>query len=351
MLKAKITFFDIEKCGFYEKRNKIPIGGNITDTLDKLNSWVINSSNSLVANTKTHEEDKDSSIKNTYFCKWIKNNNQTDSLLVLWNEMQNENGSIYRIKTTTSLGNFSFTKATEQNDTIPGLPSYFWFMPDTNQFAAIVFKHSIQGKGPLEKYLKGFLQNKHPSRVNDGEENIIGYNFGNDPSIYFPKFSAKICKNKSAEQAIRNNVNEIRHLIKKETFLYSTNESNNLITRIFKNWINIPAVSDDQDKRKLIHQINFKPTLEELNNIINNFNGTQDSANLNKIGFKLKNGQCIMLENIADSFDYDFDLKISKSNFIEPTELFNTIIENKQYILNKLTIKENEELNICSEFL
>jgi hypothetical protein len=340
MLEAKIKFFDIRKCGFYQRAKDTPEFGEITDILSKLKNWA--GGFDKLVNTTTYELDPNNpDILNTYFCNWTRNTATKDSLLILWNEVKNDNGAIYGLNPNKAPGSTEMLKTGfGKTPAIPGFPSYFWFIPERNVFATVTFSHSMQGKGQLDRYLNGFLSNKSPYRVINDEGEVIGYSekgkpTANSPQV-MPKFWAVSRKRDELSDELITNLGNIRKLIKREVLNYSVEDDRKYVERLFSKLLkNNPSYVG---KGMITHELDYRPSEDELKSIIKNYDDLAVTSSIRNVGFVYKDGKRVMLNGINVATTRE--IKVSrKDNQIVPAEK----------LLAALVVKRTDLLRVLDE--
>ncbi|TLM79938.1 hypothetical protein ACONUD_00750 [Microbulbifer harenosus] len=341
MLEARIKFYDIKKCGYYQRAAKAPLFGGLDDTLSKLSVWAKAHGRTLI-NTTTYEPDPDKDILNTYFCDWFKPAGGSDSVLVLWNEVQNDKGVIYGMNPNATPGERSM-RATDFGDepAIPGSPSYFWFIPNLNVFATVIFEHSMSGKQNLDFFIKGFMANKSPYRVFDPEDGnkVIGYSRSGaanaDSSKTLSHFFATGRKQDELEQELLQNRNKIRKLIKRETLQYTSQDGRNWIERIFSDLTeNTPEF--DNNKRTISHELQFEPTDAQIRQIVNSYSERGPQSSIKNIGFVYNDQTKIMLSGKSITAKVELNVNRRANQIIRPQSLLAALTTRKTALLQAL---------------
>lgn len=337
MLEAKIKFFDIKRCGYFLRGEAAPSLSNVGDILQKLNVWA-NDGREFV-NTTCYQPDPDNDLLSTYFCGWNQNLTTKDSLLILWNQVPNDNGVIYGMNPLAPPGGTSML-ATDFGNTpaIPGAPSYIWFVPSKNVFATIRFTHSVQGKGNLDHYLNGFLQNKSPYRVEDKDGKVVGYSLSGqttqNSSRLHPKFEAYGRKQEELETELLTNIHKITKIIKRETLLYTVDSDKSIFERVFSKLLsNTPSFTQP---RAISHELQFSPTESELKQIIKNFGELGQDTFIKNAGFVYKDGKTIMLTGANVAFSHQFNISREENQLISAKDLLAAITLERTDLLRPL---------------
>ncbi len=326
MLEAKIKFFDIKKCGFYKNRSSNLEFGGLNDSLEQLSMWAGDGREFI--NTTTYESDTEIDLENTYFCNWKKNDLNGDSVLILWNEVKNDNGVIYGMEPLAKPGETSMlTTGFGSTPAIPGFPSYFWFIPEKQAVASIKFEHSASGKNNLEFYINGFLRNKSPYRVKNSDGTVIGYSKDGketDSSAEInPKFLSVGRIDKEVEIELINNSHLITKIIKKETLKYTVEDDRKSVENFFSKLLkNTPVLNQT---RSIWHELQFRPTVEQIKEIIRNFSNREKNTTVKNVGFVYSTGKRIMLDGSRVSFPTKINVTRNENAIITPESLLTAI--------------------------
>ncbi|MCG9079931.1 hypothetical protein [Laribacter hongkongensis] len=362
-MQATIKYYEIKKFGFYKYKGTSPEFGDIASTINQIKSMMKDSNVDFV-NTKTHESSEDKSILNTYFVDLEIDNKTGDTVLILWNEYKNSEGKIYGLPKHKKPGSNKLTPK-EFKDSIPGVPSYFYISPRNKIIASIIFPHSISGKQQLEYYLIGYLRNKSPYKMVDesssDEIKIIGYSIDGKnnektlpsrrPSIHFsPIFDDQ------PKKQIMSKIDSISAFIRRETISFEHSDERSIIEKMLTQFIKLedPSITsqDFYQKRKITQELEFHPTTQELETIIDNYY-KQSESNIESgadIGFKFKDGTRTMLSGKAMSESVTFNLKANDDTIIDATII---LAQSKYYIdkIAKLIKAQHEEEVPCESIL
>lgn len=337
MLEAKIKFFDIKKCGFYLRGNDQIQFSGMSDILQKLNQWARDGREFV--NTTTYEADPDNDLRNTYFCNWHKNEINGDSILILWNEVPNDNGVIYGMSPMERPGSTDMlTTGFGSTPAIPGFPSYFWFVPEKNVFATVRFNHSVQGKKNLDCFLNGFLANKSPYRVIDGDGAVIGYSTNGQPTDQsariYSKFHSLGRKQEELEAELLTNLHRIRRIIKRETLQYTVEDDRKTLERVFSGLLgNTPTFNQ---ARTITHELQFEPTEQQLRQIIINYAELNEADAIRNVGFIYNNGKRVMLNGTSVAFSAEINTSREDNQIVTPQSLLAAITSQRQDLLRPL---------------
>lgn len=338
MLDVRVRFFDIKKAGIYSWGGSEPAFSNISDMLVKAYKWAKDGRD--FSATTTYEPEPDKDILRTFFCDWARDNTEKDSVLILWNEIPNDNGVIYGMSPSKKPGEKSMmTTGFGKIPAIPGFPSYFWFIPERNIFASIVFEHSIQGKGNLDRFLKGYLENRSPYRVKNEKGKVIGYSKDGKESEnheeLYAWFKSVTASREGIEKELEANIGRIRRMIKRETLYYQVEDQRKTIERFFSGLTKETPIFNDG--RNVNHEIAFKPNINQLREIINNFSeSTKTSGSIKNVGFIFNDNTRIMLNGSSASLRYELDLLHNENQILDPKKVLKQLMQNKHSLLKIL---------------
>mgnify|MGYP000308037557 CR=1 FL=1 len=150
MEKGSISFFKIEKCGYYRRHDGKweLIEGSLNETLAMVQGWVKGRD---FSQTIPWDVSATPGRKQIY-CKSVYKNEETnDSVFVLWKKFGDETGDVSGILANSKVGedkggSIKLDSKINGKDVIYGQPMYYWFIPEFNIIASIKFPHSPDEK-------------------------------------------------------------------------------------------------------------------------------------------------------------------------------------------------------------
>lgn len=226
-MEAKITFYKVKRCGLYNQCESSPIFCNLCELLSNLEQWAIGKT---LAETNVTR----SSVNNA-FCTYladIKSTKSKDSyILVMWNQVPYTDAGVLSLPTNSKVGSIQHAEANSiKKNTIPGYPTYFWFLPESNIFASICFNTNINGRRELESYLKQFMcqYSKYVVKTIDAVSNTVNITgFSKDPQneeevVYknLPTFESQLYPISQNLEILKNRSKEIKKITKKIASTY-----------------------------------------------------------------------------------------------------------------------------------
>ncbi|ENO1849205.1 TPA: hypothetical protein RQL23_003242 [Vibrio vulnificus] len=344
MLDVYVKFYQVHKCGYYQRGVNTAVLSSVEDTLIKLKQWATDGKEFV--NTTTYQAMAQRDLYNTYFNDSAHSDVSGDHVLVLWNEVPNDNGVIYGKKPLEHPGSTDMlTTGFDDENVIPGLPSYFWFIPEYNAFASLKFQHSYAGKKNLDYYLNGFLRNKAPYRVRSPEDpqKIIGFsvdaNYHEDSPKLYPNFEAVGMKNEDVVNSLLQNLGRITKMIKREELSYLNPDNREWHERLFGGFffgLTEETPEFGPQNRIITHELQFRPSEVQLREIVRNFNNSNDIS-LRNVGFQYNDGTRVMLSGTSISNETRLRVTRSDNESISARNLLDAIIADRATLLAPLS--------------
>lgn len=340
--KAKITFFNVDKCGLYKHGDDTLKAGGITEILDNLTSW---SNGKDLALTKTYQVASTSDVMPAYLFDIKKKGGSY--LVTIWNEMPSSSGAVASVDPNSSVGSVSVTMNPLKAGTLPGFATYFWFIPSRSVFASVQFQHSLVGKKELEKYLESFIDphSKFVVFQHSGSNGFKVKKYFDAAGVEYKKltskFRSKIVRKPGDINHILNNYMNLEKVIRK-TNLEMKNSVHKgvfeklvgLIKRVKGIKYKIP-LSDVNISYELPLQLDYN----ELNDIINDWNASSghSRSEWDDYGFQFK-GEMNNTYWLSSSLARDkFDLNITRSNdeVVDAQSLIDSLVA-KQSVITRI---------------
>ena len=337
MEEAKITFYNVEKCGLYEYGADDRKLGDLPSFLKQLKFWVTKN-NKPLQETCTYSIEESEDIDRT-FCYDIRENSKTgDFLLTTWNETPSYQGKVAAVKGASIVGNAQVEFTELPKDSIPGYATYFWFIPDKNVFATIRFQHKLNGKKNLDKYLREFIS-KFSDYVVLGEEEtvdfqIIGYakNKNESPLNLHPYLTTSIVRKPGQIKYILEQSNKITKITRHNKLIPNLEDSQELWQKALYS-LGLKNKRELKTEVKFSYEFSFSPTKDELNEIIIEWENNHD-LKWDDIGFTLKGDPVPKwLSNSLARDHFELSVKRINDEIIDAESLLEKITEKRDLIL------------------
>ncbi|WP_169294631.1 hypothetical protein [Advenella sp. EE-W14] len=350
--EAKIIFYKIEECGYYKFRSNDHVYGDINLFLSDLKEW---SSSRNTKDTKLFEPEQ-GSYQHPIYLADLKNNEHNDWVVVLWNEVPTSDGNVMSLPGLKKVGNATLNLSSVGPDDIPGFPTFFWFISDSNLIATINMNHSYGGKSGMNKYIYDFIKYhtpyaKHTKSEDSLKKNVVAYLTPSNNELLKLKSNLKISPIRilGNHEKIINSANEIARITTKAELNALTKNTKALwqkVTDFFevKNY-SIPT------KEKVRFESSFEVNLTEkaVREIIQGWeeDGGIDSGKDYGFEFKKNLGKKLWLGEsfLKTSFNLNFPVK-DFSN-LNANHLLHALDTHKKHILEivpkEFKIKESQK--------
>lgn len=336
-MQAKITFYDIKRCGFYKYGSEKTLFGNIADTLKDLHKWVQGAS---LNETKVH--DTIGSVLGTYVAALEPSKSNKSYLLVLWNQVPSTEAGVLSLKTDAVIGEQqTLIENSIEQDSIAGYPTCFWFIPEKNCFASIVFEKGLTGKRALELYISNFLrhcsQYVKVEQVENGEE-VIYFADPNDETNQTcrnPYFVSKVCHKTTKKKFFKQRLDKVRKILFKTHFNVSQKVPYEGYQKLLK-MLGCSLPSNYLEKQ-LSYQVEMSIDEQgiDFEKLYKEWEKEFEELNVD-YGFKL----------IGDSTPYWFSGTIAKGEFELSGLNLSDLVENPKKLLAELEDQQNKILKV-----
>lgn len=324
MEKARITLYDVEKCGYYPRGANTPAFGNLNDTLEQLKKW---SSNLNLSLTKISEPSDNSTP--IYVLDLLKH--EKDWLLALWNEVPSSNGNVSSITKNSPVGNPTIHKNKIEENSIPGYPTYFWISPEENSIATIKIHRKPAGRAGLNDYIYQFLSTKtryvieqNESEKGSTKHTIIGYTDRGDgiPTNSKPRFEIKQIKSDKNRELVISNPDMIKKIIRTTRVSVEDSVKTNFFQRV------VGFLQNAKYEKEICEcidcsiriELQYTPTENELRLMIDS--NDQDPGRWNDLGFEVEGRSDIIWMNKSKvKTDFQIESIDEESGIANTTEL------------------------------
>lgn len=293
--KVTVTFFKINRCGYYKRAQSDPEFGSLTSLLGQLVKW---SSALELKDTKLNEPEAGSDRMPVYL-HGIENAGG-NTLVSLWNEVQTtREGKLGSVPATAQVGQAAMVSNKIATGTIPGYPTYFWIVPSLNVLACIVPEGYLGGKSALQEYFQTFLEtsSEHVVQVPatddaDQEIEVVSYRADVKSQAHTdvsPKFQAALYINPGQHDFLRKNVGDIRTLHRRADLVLKASNGNGMAfwqkaLKIF----DMGSTPGAPKKAKMRASLSVSLSIAELDAIIADWEKSNQAQEWSDYGFKLR---------------------------------------------------------------
>lgn len=320
MEEARVTFYDLKEFGFY-KWGGTHLFGDVRALLDELQAWC---SGKTISETKTYEVGQSAQVLPAYFLslRQVRGN----FLLSLWNETSSTEGAVASISQTAPVGTTRVTMNEIEEGSIPGVATYFWFVPASSVVATVRFQHPGTGVPQMRTYLRRFMEQFSSYAVTeeqDGELVTTGFR-ENASSETFVKARARIAlvphRREAERQFILDRAAQIRRIEKKGVLQLTTREDRAIWQRFLDAFhVDEPAVRPHEVKMSFEVEVDGL-TREEVEAVMGNYD-EEDGQNDYGFKFKGEGSQTHWLGKEIAHDSVDVDVRRLNPEMVNPEDL------------------------------
>lgn len=306
----RVTFYSINRCGYYHWGMKHPTFGGVNDTFDQLLQWGHGADLSV---TKLMDPAPDDDQLPVYLLGMTKFG--TDFVFACWNEVPSVDGAITSISKNSKVGDPEVQLNALDPNSIPGYPTYFWVVPEKGVIASIKFLNATSGMAAMQDYIKKFMALKTSYAIDgvneEGQYTIVGYTNAGDkvPMNVQPRFHVGTFRKKGRRAFLLANHARISKVIRvgsvsvekvvDQTFLMS---AINFLRGDASRTTHMTGV------RKAKLELDYTPSEAELMAMMDADDADEDGAKWENLGFEVA-GETIWINRsrASDTFSIELD--------------------------------------------
>jgi hypothetical protein len=337
--QARITFYTVNNCGYYRRRQTAPQFGALSDTLTHLLRWV-DPGRKPLEETSTYTPNENSEGALRTFCVGMHRNAQGEFLLITWNELSNHDGAVASIDVSEPVGTAVPTMREFDRNLVPGFPAYFWFIPDRNLVVNVRFDtERLSGTRGMNLYMQGFLNHFSPHVVlgestEDAEHNVIGYapDARSETVPVNPRFHCVQRHRPQHIQSLRGRRLHIRKIIRKAVLAPTTAVERRGLAAFFQ-MLGVVDIPDALPTIRSKAELDFTPSAPQFDQMVANWNDHPED-DWQDIGFKFHGENKIeWLSAGAARFSYELDVDRGEQGFVAARELLTALSARRTHIL------------------
>lgn len=334
-LEAKITCYKINKCGYYDKKGDLLFGSSAT-MLNDLFKWV---GIKEFQDTNILDINNDDELP----CYLYDISKKNDCYLVtLWHETVSKNNTVASVPRAAKVGSaIAKTNKIEKN-TIPGYPTYFFFMSKECVLATVQFPDPIR-KIPtnhkmMQNYMNTFLT-CHSNNVvlkqldkENPELTIVGYKNKSDKydiKNVKPSYESGIIRKPTNTKYLFDNVSLITKLVHRIELSPSSAINVDMWQKALA-WAKMsPQPLTTSDRANFSYEISVDMTDTDIQSIIDN------DGVFNSYGVKFKgDSKTYWIKGNVIREEFTVDVKYDIPNVVNNKSLLNSLHSQKDKILN-----------------
>ncbi|WP_295755977.1 hypothetical protein [Undibacterium sp.] len=179
--EVKVSFYNIDRCGFFQRSNSEPLFSSIADVLTQLATWT---SGVDLSKTKILDANPDKGYP-VYLLDIHKTGSEW--VFATWNEVPASETGVASVSSNSKVGTPEVHMNEIAPNSIPGYATYFWVLPDEKLLATLQFQHKVNGQKQMQNYIHSFMSHYMSYAVIDvdapDEYRVIGYTDPNDGKV------------------------------------------------------------------------------------------------------------------------------------------------------------------------
>jgi hypothetical protein len=340
---GKITFYDINRCGYYKRGTDFPEFGDAESILPSLRSWAFQP-NMTLEQTCTYEVGEHKPAYRTFCFDLVSDTSTNSYLLTTWNEVPSSANKIAAVRGLDRVGEAAVSLTDLPQNSIPGYATYFWLLPGKKLMATIQFQHNTNGRKNMEAYMSGFLTKFSMNVVaNPSSDGTIVLEYGKGQSYPYdktlsPQFKSLPRRKLGQIEYIRNNWAQIRKIIRKETISFNVEQQ---VAR-WQKLLQSVGVSQPQfpskETEKFSFDLNYSPSEGEIEEMLNFWRENEDSgAKWDDLGFKMEGETDIRwLSHCLAKENFELDIARYNDEIVDAQSLLDQLVLKKSVILKLL---------------
>ncbi len=335
MEEARITLYDLKEFGFY-KWGGPHLFGDVPGILGELQAWC---RGKTISETKTYDVGKGSQVLPAYFSSLREAHG--NFLLSLWNETPSTEGAVASIPQTAPVGTTRVTMNEIEAGSIPGVASYFWFVPASNVVATVRFQHPGTAISQMRTYLRRFMEQFSSHAVteeHDGELVTTGFR-ETARSEAVVKAKAKVTlaphRRDAERQYILDRAAQVRKIEKRGVLQLTTRDDRAVWQRLLHAFhVDEPTVRPHEVKMSFEVEVNGL-SRDEVEAVME---GYDDEGGQNDYGFKFAGeGQQIhWLGKELARDTLELDVRRPNPEMVNPDDLIRELDRQRRNLLNLL---------------
>lgn len=337
--KAVITFYNIDKAGYYVQGSKAPAFGSVLETLSDLQRWA---GPKNLKQTKTFEANEE-----RYPCYLVDAKSSGDDwVLIMWNEIPANGQQVPSISETAQFGaDPQVILNPLQRGSIPGYATYFWFMPEKNLLATVRLHNKLTSQSTLQNYLHCYLKQSsqhvvsNPFTNEDGTVEVRVTGYKNNPSDleeekkhYNPRFNTSLVRNLGKHEVIRQNADRVKKIERIVELDLSKPEQLGLWQKMLQG-VHLGAPQGAGITTKVRYTLSPNVTLQDVNAMIDDWEADPNEVNDYGFYFEGDASKPYWLSKSLARTEYELNLERENIEFVQIDSLLTDLIKKKNSIL------------------
>lgn len=336
-----ITFYKIQKCGYYRYGVVSPAFGGCDELLTDLALWA---EGKKLKQTKTYEANDE--VLPAYLLDMKRAGDNV--VLLLWNEVPSTDQSVPSVQEDTEFGTDPTVILNSiQKGSIPGFATYFWFIPSMDLVASIKFNHALTGQKAMQCYLYHFLKQSSSHVVaesvekEDGTHEVVikGYKINPTDDVlpkkkHYPQFVAGLVRNPGKHEVIRQNSNIVSKIEKVVELDVSKPDEFSLWQKLLIN-MNISHPQTANTSTKIRYELSPNVDIDDIEGMIDDWNKHSDTNSCD-YGFVFKGDPTTYwLSRSLARTKFHLNLERQDAEFVSSESLLSELVGKRELILRE----------------
>lgn len=329
-----LTFFDLEDFGFYQHGTRDLLFGDLRPAMRELHDWSAGKDVGMTELASPSRLYRGALPVYVFGMQSVGD----DWLLATWNTVPAADGKVASLARDSRVGRPPTVHDNPVVEgSIPGFPTYFWFVPQHNAFATLRFENPITAARPMLGYVKQFLKTESGYVVKDEDDKIVGYRDLNGEGDH-TKAHVKVTAN------VRSKPGEVARLRRERVNIRTVIRDSYLIQRVRRDrsWFQILSqrVRDSEQASELTQDtkvhiaMNYTPTAEELEQMIQTELNTDRETEYDDLGFKLAgSSETIWINSAMSRNTVNVNLQIPANGVVPVRDLAEVLAARRREFL------------------
>jgi hypothetical protein len=341
MEKAKIKFYRVQRCGYYQRGAKKPDFGTISETIDELIAW---SHGKDLGQTCPYQIENGEQFLGTFCFSIIRHSSNADALLVTWNQVPATNNLVASVDATSKVGAATVNLTKTPKNSIPGFATYFWLVPEHSVLATVGFQHPLNGHQAFQKFMREFLAkytkftviNTTPSA---SATEIVGYRQSSDDIVsdLLPSFHSVSARRHGKIEFLKKNQRRIVRIVRKNTLNPSGTNRKPSLSRAFREDLGLPIDGTAFNTSHVRYEVRHSPNPTELDTIITTWEEDYETQ-WDDVGFKLSNDpETYWLSHTLLKREVDLEVQRDNEEIVNAASLLVELEKRRTELLRELS--------------
>lgn len=340
--KATVTLYRVRSCGLFKyPQSRKAEFGDMAAILSDLAEWA---DGQYLEDTKVFDPDENSDMFPVYLADIAQMDG--DWLIALWNQMPESEGGVAAISARSPVGQPSVKVAPSVKGTLPGIATYFWFLPDAGLLATVKIQRPFTGQSALQAYIENYIRYFSSYVVHDvSTENTddvspLGYRQRpqDEPMELHAKFRTRLCRLPSEVDELVANAANITKICRRDYIDLSTSVEKKRWESVAE-FIGIASPSVPTRKRaRLEYVADISMDAQQVKEIVEDWNKSGGPEGATDIGFhRVGQSGFTWLSGSVARDEIDVDLQNKVPEFFDAAVLLRSLRKHRTRLVTMVS--------------